>query len=367
MAIKGLKLHGAAVAALVLGTAALPAVAQTGIEEVTWTNQVNVTASGSKLAEACNGCGNASAESQQTLTSGDGYVEFVPSTSHDALTVGIGSGPPSTDVKDIEYALRFHGNNVVEVRENGNYVTDTQYKVGDRFRIAIDGGAIKYYRHDGTNATLIHTNASPTALRYPMKVEAALLGKGTQVEQVIVARGRGVPAQTVATQSAATLPASGQPVPITWEHVTNARVEGTKLIGQTEDQNSGAVSAQSLTGDGFIEFTADVTDKMRAIGLDNQNSSHTYQDMDFGIVLRQNGIAEIWENGQYITDTPYTAGTRFRIGVDGGVVKYYKYVNGALEQIQATDTRVANFPLHADAALYEAQAALSDVTGMRLN
>jgi hypothetical protein len=353
-------IRSSAVAILLLG-AALPAAAQQ-LEDVTWTNQSNVTAYGNKLAEACNGCGSAYAESQQTLTSGDGYVEFMPSTAHDVFTVGIGSGPPSADARNFEYAFRFHGNGVVEVREHGTFVVDTPYRVGDRFRIAVDGGAIKYYKHDGTNATLIHTNPRPS-LSYPLKVEAALSGKGTQVEQVIVARGRGAQPQVSAIQD--TQPRV--PQPITWEHLTNATVEGTKLIGHTEDQNSGAVSAESITGDGFIEFTADRTDKMRAIGLDNYNGAHTFHDLDFGIVLRQNGIAEVWEGGKYITDTPYSAGTRFRIGVDGGVVKYYKYVNDQLQQIQARDTKVANFPLHADAAMYEPQAAISDVTGMRLN
>ena len=171
------RIRSSAVAALILAAAAVPLAAQqAGEAPVTWTNQINVTAYGNKLAEACNGCGNAGAESQQTLTAGDGYVEFVPSTSHDAFTVGFGTGPASTRVEDIEFALRFHGNSVVEVRENGNYVTDTPYRVGQRFRIAIEDGAVNYYKYEGGAAERIHHNPNPEALQYHVKVEASMLG-----------------------------------------------------------------------------------------------------------------------------------------------------------------------------------------------
>jgi hypothetical protein len=348
------KLSSSALTVLALAfAAALPAaIYAQAPEPVVWASPVNVTVSGTILAENCNGCGRAGAVSQQTLASGDGYVEFVPSTSHDIFSVGIGSGPSNTEITNLEYALRFGGNGIVEVRENGNYIADTPYMPGQRFRIGVEGGSVNYYKYDGANANLIYSNKQP-ALQYPLKVEALLLGPRTQIEQVMVARGGAAPGR--------------QPQNLQWTNLTNAQVSGTTLVGGSESQNSGAQSMETLTGDGFIEFTAAGADKMRAIGLDYQNGSNTFEDIDFGIVLRENGIAEVRESGAYISDTPYDASTRFRIAVESGVVKYYKYVNGALQQIPANDSRVANFPLHADAALYSAQAAISDVTGMRLN
>lgn len=358
------KLRSISLTALALAFASMPALAQQP-EQVIWASPQNVTVDGSKLTENCNGCGQAGAVSQQTLDSGDGYVEFVPSTTHDIFSVGIGSGPSNTDITNLEFALRFNGNGIVEVRENGNYVKDHPYTAGQRFRIAVEDGVVNYYAYNERNeATRIHSN-KPQSLQYPLKVEALLSGPKTQIEQVWVARGR----NEIATQQRASgLQNSAPPAqPITWTNLTNAAVNGNKLVGGSESQNSGAQSAQTLTGDGYIEFTADETNKMRAIGLDNQNGSNTFEDIDYGIVLRENGIAEIWQAGTYISDTPYQAGTKFRIAVEGGVVKYYKYVDGSPQQLLGTDARVANFPLHVDAALYSEQAALSDVVGSRIN
>jgi hypothetical protein len=341
------KIRGCVCTVLVLGLATVPAAAQT-VEPIVWVNQVNVTATGSTLAEACNGCGNAGAESQQTLASGDGYVEFVPSTFHDVFSVGIGSGPPSTNIANIEFALRFAGNGVVEVRENGSYVTDTRYASGERFQIAVDRGAVSYYKYDGTNPSpsLIHTNSRP-ALQYPLKVEAVMLGKGTQVQQVYVQRA----ADTK----------------ISWTNISNAAANGNTLTANGNITSGGAQSNETLTGNGYVEFTAVETDKMRAVGLNHQNTDNTFQDIDFAIVLRQNAVAEVWENGKYVSDVPYRSGDRFRIAIENGVVKYYKYANGSLVPIPANNASVSAFPVHVDAALYDAQASIADVTGTRTN
>jgi hypothetical protein len=357
MATTGVNSIHSAIAMLILSSAALSVQAQqTGATPVIWTNQVNVRADGNALAEGCNGCGNSGAVSQQTLTSGDGYVEFVAGTDHDEFSVGIGSGTPSTDLANIEFALRFFGNGNVEVRESGKYVADTRYTALQRFRVAIEAGDINYYKYEGSDLTLIHRSRRPAALQYPMRVEAAMLGPLTQVNEAVVA----------------VAPASGGQS-ITWTNFTNAVANGNTLTGGSDNQNAGAQSVESLTGDGYVEFTAVETDKMRAVGLDNYNGSNTYQDIDFAIVLRQaaagrSAVAEVWEGGKYISDTPYSAGTRFRIAVENGVVKYYKQdPNGTPAPIPATDARVANYPLYVDAALYDPQSTIAYVTGRRLN
>jgi hypothetical protein len=348
-------IRGSLSALLMLGLTTVPLAAQ-NVEPIVWVNQVNVTATGSTLAEACNGCGNAGAESQQTLASGDGYVEFVPSTFHDVFSVGIGSGAPSTNVANIEFALRFAGNGIVEVRENGTYVTETRYAQGERFQIAVDRGAVSYYKYGASNPnpSLIHTNSRPT-LQYPLKVEAVMLGKGTQVQQVYVQR------------------ATAADTKISWTNISNAAANDNTLTANGNITSGGAQSNETLTGNGYVEFTAIETDKMRAIGLDHQNTDNTFQDIDFAIVLRQaatptaNAMAEVWQSGKYISDIPYRSGDRFRIAIENGVVKYYKYANGSLVPIPANDASVSAFPVHVDAALYDAQASIADVTGTRTN
>ena len=357
---------------MVLGTAGGPLNAQDlGATPVVWVNGKNVTVSGNTVSDACNGCSDAAAESQQTLTSGDGYVEFVAGPS--VFAVGIGSGPLGTSLDSIEYGLYFNGAGSVEVRENGGvYVIDAGYQPGDRFRISLQGGVISYHKYEGSNLAVNYSSQSRAAVQYPAKVEAVLLGAGSSVQQAVVRAGANALTSAPAPQSAA--PALGNLVNLTWTNVSNVTVNGNTLTATTSGQNAGAQSNETLSGDGFIEFTAVDTDKMRAIGLDSQNdSNNTFQDIDFAIVLRQAAapgaaaVAEVRENGEYISDVPYSAGDRFRIAVENGVVKYYHTTNGVESPMQGRDTPVASYPLHVDAALYDENSTLAEVTGRRVN
>ncbi|HEY0962801.1 MAG TPA: hypothetical protein VGE69_10655 [Pseudomonadales bacterium] len=344
-----------------------------GATPIVWVNGTNVTITGNTVDEACNGCSNAAAESQQTLASGDGYVEFI--AGQGVFAVGIGSGPLSTSLDGIEYGLYFNGAGSVEVRENGGvYVIDAGYQPGDRFRIALQGGVITYHKYEGSNLAVNYSSRSPAAVQYPAKVEAVLLGAGSSVRDAVVRAGANALTSTPAPQQPGAAPVLGNPVNLTWTNVSNITVNGNTLTATTSGQNAGAQSNETLSGDGFIEFTAVETDKMRAIGLDSQNDSdNTFQDIDFAIVLRQAAspgaaaIAEVRENGEYISDVPYNAGDRFRIAVEGGVVRYYHTTNGVESPIQGRDTAVATYPLHVDAALYDENSTLAEVTGRRWN
>jgi hypothetical protein len=357
---------------LVLGTAG-PLVAQDlGATPIAWVNGSNVTVSGNTVTEACNGCGQSAAESQQTLASGDGYVEFVAGSG--VFAVGIGSGPLGTTLNSIEYGLYFNGAGSVEVRERGGtYVIDTGYQPGDRFRIALQGGVITYHKYEGGNLAVNYSSQNQAAVQYPAKVEAVLLGAGSSVQQAVVRAGANGLTSTQPEPAAPVANTAGA-VGLTWTNVSNVTVNGNTLTGTGNAQNAGAQSNETLNGDGYVEFTAVETDKMRAIGLDSGNEGgNTFQNIDFAIVLRQasapgaNAVAEVWEHGAYVSDVPYAAGDRFRIAVENGVVKYYKTTNGQPQQIPARDTAVATYPLHVDAALYDENATLAEVTGRRVN
>lgn len=339
---------------------ALPVSAQEQAVPVTWVNSKNVTISGNTITEACNGCGDAGAESQQTLTSGDGGFEFVVGNK-EIFGVGIGSGAPSTNIDGIEYALRFNGAGSAEVRENGRHLKDIKYNAGDRFRIAVEAGAVNFYKNDGGKLALVHSIKNPASLQYPIKIEAVLLGPQTSVSQAVAKRAAGAAAPVVSDSK------------LTWTNLANAKVEGNTLIGGSANQDAGGQSVETLTGDGFVEFTAVETDKMRAIGLDNHNDSNNFDDIDFAIVLRQasapgaKASAEIWESGTFISDTAYSAGDRFRIAIEQGVVKYYQYVKGSPVELRGRHSKVQNYPVHVDAAFYDLQSTLADVKGGRLN
>lgn len=370
--IRPRKLYGSALALLFAGALTGPLSAQDyGATPVVWINGKNVSISGNTVTDACNGCSDAAAESQQTLSSGDGYVEFVAGPG--VFAVGVGSGPLGTKLESVEYGLYFNGNGSVEVRENGGvYQIDTRYQPGDRFRIALQGGVVSYHKYEGSNLTVNYSSQNSAALQYPVKVEAILLGAQSSVQNAVVRAGAG--AQVDLSQAQPQPQPASQQSGLTWTNLSNVTVNGNTLTGTGDAQNSGAQSNETLNGDGYVEFTAVETDKMRAIGLDAENdNSNGFQDIDFAIVLREatqpggTSVAEVWEAGSYVSDIPYAAGDRFRIAIENGVVKYYKGANGQVQQIPGRDTAVANYPLHVDAALYGANSTLAEITGQRVN
>lgn len=143
---------------------------------VTWTNLVNVTATGGSLQKTsgCDGCDDAGATSQQQIAAGDGSVSFTATETDKLRYVGLSHGNTDTTHGDIDFAIRL-GQGYAEVRENDVYRADTPLAAGDRFKVAVEGGVVKYYK----NGTLLYTSAiAPT---YPLLVDTSLLSAGATV------------------------------------------------------------------------------------------------------------------------------------------------------------------------------------------
>lgn len=137
---------------------------------------------------------------------------------------------------------------------------------------------------------------------------------------------------------------------VVWTSVTNCVVSGNSLqktSGRDDESDAGAVSQQQLvSGDGYFEFTAGVTGKIRFCGLTHSVSGTEYTAIDFAIKLTEFGVAEVRENNLYKIDTTYTGSDVFRVSIEGGVVKYYK--NGA---VFYTSGGAPSYPLRVDAAM----------------
>jgi hypothetical protein len=118
------------------------------------------------------------------------------------------------------------------------------------------------------------------------------------------------------------------PVAVDWSGTVNCTVTGSRLqktSGVNDTSDASARSRQSISsGDGFAEFTATETNKLRFCGLTNSPIGTDYVDIDFAIKLTDFGVAEVRENNLYKAETPYRTGDVFRITVDGGVVRYSK-------------------------------------------
>lgn len=134
--------------------------AQTQGTPVVWpqAESVNVTATGSSVAH--NGGGYfAQARSQNEITSGAGYFEWVSNAVY--CQVGLGSGRdevPSSS--DIEFAFH-HDPTSYEVRELGVYKTNGPAAAGDVFRIEIAANGDVLYKKNGA-VVYTHTNPPKT-------------------------------------------------------------------------------------------------------------------------------------------------------------------------------------------------------------
>jgi Bacterial Ig domain/Purple acid Phosphatase, N-terminal domain len=151
------------------------------VQNVVWANLVNVTATGNSIQKTggCTWCDDAAAISSQQITSGDGYVEFTASETTTNRAIGLSHGSTDTTRSDIDYAVMMWLSQTsgiwAEVYENSVYKSGTAYATGDVFRVAVEGGAIKYYK----NGTLWYT--SVIAPVYPLLVDTSLWSGGATI------------------------------------------------------------------------------------------------------------------------------------------------------------------------------------------
>src|SRR5581483_12017059 len=115
------------------------------VESVIWTNLMNCVAAGGTLQKIAgrNDTTDAGANSVQQITAGDGYLEFTALETNKERYVGLTRDYAGTSQATIDYAIHltafsYRGGMVAEVRENGVYKTETSYRSGTVFRIAVE-------------------------------------------------------------------------------------------------------------------------------------------------------------------------------------------------------------------------------------
>jgi hypothetical protein len=122
----------------------------------TWSNPVNVTASGNSVTKTagCDGCNDAGAASQQQITGANGYAQFTADASGLLRIAGLTSSFSLTNPASIAFGIRLQGN-IAEVRESGAYRRDITFAAGDVFRISVQAGVVSYAK----NGTVFYTSS----------------------------------------------------------------------------------------------------------------------------------------------------------------------------------------------------------------
>ena len=146
-----------------------------------------MSASGNSLQKTggCSGCPDGSAVSSQQVT-GNGGLSFNASETGSLRFVGLGSGGVGTGPADINFAIRLQGG-TAEVRESGAYRTEVSFGAGDTFRIAVEGGTVKYSK----NGSVFYTSGSQAT--YSLRAHAVFFDGNATVREVSMGGGGGTP------------------------------------------------------------------------------------------------------------------------------------------------------------------------------
>jgi hypothetical protein len=150
---------------------------------------------------------------------------------------------------------------------------------------------------------------------------------------------------------------------LSWTDLVGVTVNSTNGLTKRPDTtvgwNAGAVSAQRLSGDGYVEFSTDENGTGKVCGLSSASNGQNYTEINYAISLGGGNQARIYENGALkATFTGnYVPGERYRVSVEGGVVKYYR--NGVAHPY--TSTVPLTHLLLVDTSLNNPGATLTDV------
>jgi hypothetical protein len=151
------------------------------VESVVWGQRVNVRVVGDVLQKSagCDGCADAGAVSKQRIADGDGYVEFEASEVGTSRALGLSHRNTDTSVGDIDFALSLT-KSYAEVRENGVYKADIPYAAGDKLRVAVVNGKVRYSK----NGVVFHTSAKAPA--YPLLADASLGTPNATIKKAMI-------------------------------------------------------------------------------------------------------------------------------------------------------------------------------------
>jgi hypothetical protein len=171
------------------------------IQDVVWTNAVNVTVNGNSITKNAGGdAWNGGAISTQSISAGeDGYVEFTVPNNTTYQLAGLSNGDSNQSYADIDYAIYPLSNGTVSVFEGGiSQGSYSTYVAGDIFRVSIEGGIVKYYK----NGTVLYSHSTlPT---YPLIFDTALFNLNSTASSISNA--------VIANTAASTITCNGQSI-----------------------------------------------------------------------------------------------------------------------------------------------------------
>ena len=102
---------------------------------------------------------------------------------------GLANGDTDQGYADIDFAPYYVGDGKIYIYEKGIYRGSFgAYASGDKLKVAVESGVVKYYR----NGTLLYTSTQAPTL--PLRADASIYSAGTTIQDAtLLGHARGAP------------------------------------------------------------------------------------------------------------------------------------------------------------------------------
>ncbi len=300
-------------------------------DAVVWTNASGVSVTGNSLTKTnSTSAWDSGAASLNVIRNGYGFVEATATETNTERMIGLSNGDTDQNYPDIDFAVYLNPVATVIIYETGtSRGSFGSYAAGDRFRIEVRYGVVRYLK----NGSLLYT--SGVNPKYPLRVDTSLKTQGATLTNVRVGN-------------------------LVWANIAGVATSADSLTKTgASGWNAGGSSTNTIeSGDGFVEFTATETNTNRAAGFGSSDVDQTLSDIKFAIVLHSDATVEVSESGTSRGSFGvYAGGDRFRVECVGGTVRYYQ--NGSNLY---TSTVTPTYPLRADSSLDTTGATITNLS-----
>jgi hypothetical protein len=244
------------------------------VENVTWTSLVNATASGGTITSGSNPVAGGGVSSQ-SITSGDGYMEFTVLGTDGNRAGGLTNNSANQELEDMDFAVRLNGAGSAEIWESANYRTETTYTTNNIFRVEIVSGQVRYKK----NGSVFYT--SSVAPTYPLKADSAIYNSNTSISNAIISYGAAdTTPPTISSVASSAITSFGATITWSTNEASDTQVEyGTTIsYGSSTTLNASMVTSHSQ---GLSALSASTLYHYRVKSKDAANNLATSGDFTF--------------------------------------------------------------------------------------
>jgi hypothetical protein len=232
-------------------------------------------------------------------------------------------------------------------------ISGTSYTLQNRFVIGawFNGGSVTRYTTGHIGEVLVFPSALSNANRQTLECN-----QSAYFSIPFVSPGVEFYIQNTSVSSAC----NSADEQVVWKlsDLVNTQSNGNNLTKTTSNGNwdGGAVSWNTVSDNGYFQFTASETNTARMVGLSATNANANFNTIQYAWYLLSNGTCEIYESGNFRGNYgTYSVNDLFKITVEAGVVKYYQ--NNILRYISNI---APNLPLLVDVSINSVNGTVSN-------